>query len=80
MARCSWEKIESFQSLGEYKRFVKWIEALAKNGECEEVSYTDVNQNDPWSDRRFKCNESGEIWKLSCPDPGYYSGSWLPEY
>lgn len=77
MCNCNWEEIHGFQSLGEYKRLVKWIEAQLQEGISEEF----VRQADPssgWADRWFRCKSSGAIWKLSCPDPGYFSGTWLP--
>lgn len=78
MTNCGWEEIIAFASSGEYRRFVKWIEEQAERGECNEIlgSSEVLAQR---SDRRFQSKESGQIWKLSCPDPGYFAGSWLPE-
>lgn len=75
---CAWEEILAFTSQGEYRRFVKWIEEQAVRGECNEI-LNSAEAIGPWSDRRFQCKESGRIWKLSCPDPGYFDGSWLPD-
>lgn len=77
MSDCSWEEIHFFQSVGEYRRFVRWIEAQVMDGVCEELGGQE-KPNSEWDDRWFRCNLTGVIWKLSCPDPGYFAGSWLP--
>ena len=76
MTNCAWEKIESFQSPMEFRRFLKWIEHQKSEGLCTEM-YGDVKQ-DAWADRYFVCTASREIWVLRQPDPGYFAGSWLP--
>lgn len=72
------EEIRAFNSPGEFKRFLRWIEEQVVAGRCEELTGHDhsifLNQS-----RRFRCISTGRIWKLSCPDPGYFPGSWLPE-
>lgn len=78
MCNCYWEEIHSFRSPNEYRNFVQWIEAQVRGGECEEISEKG-NISNPSNDRRFRCVASNEIWKLSCPDPAYFCGSWLPE-
>ena len=78
MTGCCWEKIEAFQSMSEYNRFIRWIEHQESNGQCEEIIEPDADVSDAWKDRYFKCKKTGEVWKLSCPDPGYFRGSWLP--
>lgn len=79
MSNCFWEKIEAFQSENEYNRFIYWVENQKKDGLCEEIIEPRTDEADVWRDRYFKCNETGEVWKLSRPDPGYFRGSWLPE-
>lgn len=74
MANCNWEEIEAFQSPLEFKRFVKWIEQQRDDGICREME----NTGGPWADRTFVCNETGEVWVLRHPDPGYFAGSWTP--
>lgn len=77
MTDCNWEEIHAFRSWGEYQRFVRWIEAQVREGICEEIG-RQATPHGEWDDRWFKCNFSGVVWKLSCPDPGYFPGSWLP--
>jgi len=74
---CNWEEIHAFNSLNEYRRFVRWIEEQVKFGVCEEILEPGI-RSDEWRDRLFNCKRSSEVWKLSCPDPGYFPGSWLP--
>lgn len=78
MSDCNWEEICSFSSMNEYRRFVQWIEEQVKQGVCEEL----IKEGEPvgeWDDRFFRCRKSNSVWKLSCPDPGYFPGSWLPQ-
>lgn len=77
MKNCNWEEIHGFDSLNEYQRFVQWIEEQVRQDICDEVTEQRKGVTE-WDDRYFKCKSSSEIWKLSCPDPGYFSGSWLP--
>ncbi|WP_330114601.1 hypothetical protein SA496_24255 [Pseudomonas sp. JS3066] len=77
MSDCYWEEIHEFNSLNEYRRFVQWIESQVEQGISEEVIELGKHSGE-WDDRWFKCKLSGKVWKLSCPDPGYFSGSWLP--
>ncbi len=77
MKNCSWETIRSFSSMAEFKRFVKWIEHQLENGECIEV-IEPIDSAMPLQSKKFRCLNSGEIWILSFPDPGYFSGSWEP--
>jgi hypothetical protein len=71
-------EIPAFQSIREYKKFVLWVEEQVKNGDCEELLEVE-KQSTEWDDRRFRCKSTGQVWKLSCPDPGYFPGSWLAE-
>ncbi|WP_093517819.1 hypothetical protein [Pseudovibrio ascidiaceicola] len=74
---CHWDEIHSFISLGEHKRFVKWIKNQVHQGNCEEIFDKD-EARDQWRVRYFKCKSTDQLWKIACPDPGYFSGSWLP--
>lgn len=76
MSDCNWEEIIGFRSEAEYLRFVQWIEGQVKQGICEEI-IKEVEQIGEWDDRLFKCKQSGVAWRLSCPDPGYFPGSWM---
>ena len=55
MTGCCWEKIEAFQSMSEYNRFIRWIEHQESNGQCEEIIEPDADVSDAWKDRYFKC-------------------------
>lgn len=74
---CGWEEIQGFRSPGEYRDFIKWLESQIAEGKCEEVFNQGEIANE-WSDRRFRCIGSDQVWTLSCPDPGYFPGSWAP--
>lgn len=78
MSACNWEEIHAFVSLGEYRRFLLWIEEREREGICTEIRDPRASFN-PLGDRRYECKADGRIWKLSAPDPGYFAGSWLPE-
>ena len=77
MSNYVWEKIDGFQSPREFSRFLKWIEKQLAEGSCEEILLEDSGQ-EYWQERHFKSRESGEVWKLVRPDPGYYAGAWYP--
>lgn len=79
MTTCNWEEIDSFRSMGEYRRFLRWIEAQVADGTCEELKQQEASGSE-WTDRWFKCIATNEVWKLSCPDPGYFPGSWGPSH
>jgi hypothetical protein len=78
MYDCNWEVIEAFHSPVEFARFVRWIEDQVEAGNCEEL-LVPGKQIDKWADRRFRYKSTGEVWRLSHPDPGYFPGSWRPE-
>lgn len=77
MSNCNWEEICAFSSMIEYRRFVQWLEEQVEQNICEELIEHGKLPNE-WDYRLFRCKKSSNIWKLSCPDPGYFPGSWLP--
>lgn len=79
MSGCLWEEINKFHSLGEYNRFVQWLECQRDSGQCVELPEPEGDSSNFSKNRRFKCVSTDRIWKLSCPDPGYFPGSWRPE-
>ena len=76
MSDCGWEKIESFSSPSEFKRFARWIESQRDRGLCEELLVEGSHHE--WADRKFRCKSSSEVWVLRLPDAGYFAGSWSP--
>lgn len=75
---CGWEEIIGFRSPREHQDFIAWIESQVADGVCEELCGVGDNVTDKWRDRLFRCVASGDVWKLSCPDPGYFAGAWRP--
>jgi len=73
-----WEEIHSFHSLGEFKRFARYIESQVNDGLAEEVN-PDPNygKGEIYGGRWFKDNETGEVWRLVSPDIPF-KGLWEP--
>ena len=71
-----WEEIHGFNSVGEYKRFVKHLEKLV---EAKIVKEIDPDPNDGkgeiYGGRWFKNVETGQIWRLVPPDIPF-KGLW----
>ncbi len=66
MKKCSWEKIEKFNSPMEFKRFIRWIEGQKNKGLCNEITDQDVQAKNV--ERKFVYNTSNEVWILAFPD------------
>ena len=68
-----WEPIESFASLGEFNRFVAWMNDQIKNGFAVETAvispYLDATTFD---EKWFKNVETGKVWRLVGPDGPFY--------
>ena len=77
ISNCNWEEICAFSSIIEYRRFVQWLEEQVEQNICEELIEHGKLLSE-WDDRLFRCKKSSNVWKLSCPDLGYFPGSWLP--
>jgi hypothetical protein len=72
---CNWEMIESFQSLGEFKRFTDWIESQVTEGIALEVPVKELYAAAGIKERWFQCLSSNSIWRLVYPD-GPFHGYW----
>jgi hypothetical protein len=57
-----------FQSLGEYRKLINWLEG---NADWEEIPVEKPHSNVGLFERWFKSNRSGEVWRLVEPDPPY---------
>ena len=70
MSRCNWEEIHGFDTLGEYRRFCAWLELQVLDGTAENIPIGHSKKEVPFgSDEKwFRCNESGEVWRLVAPD------------
>lgn len=72
MSGSLWQAIDDFQSLGEFNRFVIWLEEQVSVGEAEEVT---VEQ--PYvgamslKERWFRNSTESRIWRLVYPDPPF---------
>lgn len=78
MNACLWEEIHGFQSLGEYQRFVQYIESQIRLGQAEEVEpEPNYHKDFVYGGRWFKDIRSDEIWRLVPPDFPF-RGLWEP--
>lgn len=72
MMKCPWEKINNFQSLLEFNRFVSWM-----NEQVDENVVKLIPVVSPYAgatvlgEKWFLHVESGEIWRLVWPDPPF---------
>lgn len=71
-----WEKISSFQSIGEFNRFQEWIYTQLKNEIVTEVPVAAYYASENFHERWFR-KASGEIWRLVEPDFPFL-GYWGP--
>ena len=78
MNNCNWEKIRSFRSPNEFKRFENWLKNQEVEGVCEELK-DDTDNLMSSQKKAYICLSCNQIWELLFPDPGYYKGSWLPK-
>lgn len=73
-----WEEIHGFQSVGEFNRFVHYIENQVDIGDIEEIKPDPgYNEGEIYGGRWFKDIETGEIWRLLPPDIPF-KGLWEP--
>lgn len=78
MNRCVWEEIHGFSSLGEYKRFLEYIDGLVKADHAREIEPdSDYGRGEIYGGRWFEDIETGEIWRLVPPDIPF-KGLWEP--
>lgn len=71
-----WEEIHGFNSLGEYNRFVKYIESQVSEKIAAEIE-PDPNygKGEIYGGRWFRDLETDEIWRLIPPDIPF-KGLW----
>lgn len=78
MGACVWEEIHGFQSLGEYKSFVRYIEGQVQAGHATEVApVSGYQKGQVYGGRWFRDNDSGETWRFVPPDFPF-RGVWEP--
>ncbi|RTL25776.1 MAG: hypothetical protein EKK47_22645 [Burkholderiales bacterium] len=66
---CSWDEIHGFSSLGEFNRFVEFIEEQVRKNEAAEVSVEpNYGAGEIFGGRWFKDRDSGQVWRLVPPD------------
>jgi hypothetical protein len=76
MSKCAWEEIHGFTSLGEYQRFVEYMETQVKMGHAREIEPDpDYGYGEIYGGRWFQDIESGEVWRLVPPDIPF-KGLW----
>ena len=68
-------EIHGFESLGEYKRFVRWLSTLVIVGACDEIAPSASHgDSGNYVGRLFRF-PTGETWQLDPPDFPF-RGSW----
>lgn len=73
---CGLTKVDSFVSPGEYKRFLKYLEAKTETGVIEEVQTNfEYRKGQLIGGRWFKCLRHQVIWRLIEPDFPF-KGCW----
>lgn len=73
-----WEAIRGFQSPGEHRRFVEFMERQVSSGEAEELEPDPAyGPGELYGGRWFRHRATGEVWRLIPPDPPFY-GVWEP--
>jgi hypothetical protein len=70
MKTCFWEKIDDFQNINEFNRFVGWLNEQVKSGEAEEIPTGELYLEEyaGFQEKWFRHIGSGEIWRLVWPD------------
>jgi hypothetical protein len=73
-----WEEIHGFQTLGEYERFVRYLEDQVRAGYAEELpADPSYGKGLLYGGRWFRDGESAQVWRLVGPDPPF-RGLWEP--
>jgi hypothetical protein len=71
--QCLWESIDDFASLGEFNRFVAWMNDQIKKGLAEEHSVISPYMGaTTFEEKWFKHIETGQIWRLVWPDGPFH--------
>lgn len=75
---CVWEEIHGFKSIGEFNRFVEYLEKQVKQGFVTEVQVDEnYGHGEVYGGRWFKDKETSEVWRLIPPDIPF-KGLWEP--
>jgi hypothetical protein len=73
-----WEEIHGFVSLGEYHRFLRYIEAQVADGFAQELPVDpSYGPGELFGGRWFQNSDTGEVWRLIEPDVPF-KGLWEP--
>ena len=74
----NWDEIHGFKSLGEYERFVKYIESQKNRNMAKEI-IVDLNYHKGliYGGRWFQCSKCKAVWRLVEPDFPF-KGLWEP--
>jgi hypothetical protein len=73
-----WEEIHAFASLGEYNRFIQYIEGQVASGVAREVAVDPLyGKGMIYGGRWFQDTENGIVWRLVPPDFPF-RGLWEP--
>lgn len=70
MKTCPWDKINDFQSLSEFNRFIDWMNEQVKSGQAEElpVEKRYLGECAGFPEKWFRHVRSGQTWRLVWPD------------
>jgi hypothetical protein len=64
-----WKEIHGFKTPGKYRQFLEYLEKLKDDGQIEEISVDpDYHKGLIYGGKWFKCNLTGEVWRLVPPD------------
>jgi hypothetical protein len=77
MNECAWEIIESFNSPGEFERFLIWIAEQIQLGNAEEVTVKDSYAGPGFEEKWFQCKKNLSVWRLAFPQIPF-RGYWGP--
>lgn len=78
MMNTAWEEIHGFASMGEYYRFVEFIEKQIDSGDVVKIeAVPDYGAGEIYGGRWFKNQDTNEIWRLVSPDMPF-KGLWEP--
>ncbi|MBC3929991.1 hypothetical protein [Undibacterium sp. CY21W] len=72
MKKCPWGKIDAFQSISEFNRFVAWMnEQVIANDASETFVKQRYAGASTLDEKWFTHIDSGEVWRLVRPDPPF---------
>jgi hypothetical protein len=78
MKDCPWERINEFDSLGEFNGFVDWIAEQTKSAAAEEVPVVKPYLGgNTFREKWFRHVRSESVWRLVWPD-GPFHGVFEP--